>query len=195
MKKELNTKLLKWINEPKYYVIDTSKVIIGTEPYTNLWHNTNGNQIFNNAHCLVFDIHRDFTFTVKVEYRFNKRLDQCGILLMKDEYNYLKVDIEHKNEEISFLTSTLTLNAYSDMASGNLANGIETMYFRLSRRDNDFLVENSYDGKKFKRMRICHLDGTNFKLGIYACSPLDSSFDAIFQNLYLEECIWKKGDL
>ena len=41
-------------------------------------------------------------------------------------------------------------------------------------------------------MRICHMnEGTNeIQFGIYACSPEESSFEAIFSNMKITECKW-----
>ena len=67
------------------------------------------------------------------------------------------------------------------------------MWYRFSRREDDFCIENSEDGKNFKQMRICHMWKGNGKIsfGIYACSPEDSSFDAVFTNMEIGECVWK----
>ncbi len=68
------------------------------------------------------------------------------------------------------------------------------MWYRLSRRGMDFLIENSDDGKDWKQMRIFHMHkiGKSIKLGIYACSPLNSSIEAIFTDFELVDCVWEK---
>ena len=35
------------------------------------------------------------------------------------------------------------------------------------------------------------LDEGKIKFGVYACSPEDSSFTAVFSNIELTECAWK----
>ncbi len=56
------------------------------------------------------------------------------------------------------------------------------MWYRLSRREDDYCIECSQDGATFRQMRICHLHqgGGKIRFGIYACSPEDSSFTASF---------------
>ncbi len=41
-------------------------------------------------------------------------------------------------------------------------------------------------------MRICHMFKAteNIKFGIYACSPENSSFKAIFTDMEMSECKW-----
>ena len=58
--------------------------------------------------------------------------------------------------------------------------------------EDDYCIECSEDGKRFRQMRVCHLwkgDG-EVRFGIYACSPEESSFQATFTDLELSECKW-----
>ena len=68
------------------------------------------------------------------------------------------------------------------------------MWYRLSRRESDYCIECSVDGINFKQMRICHINkGTDeIQFGVYACSPEDSSFKAVFSNMKITECKWLK---
>ena len=54
----------------------------------------------------------------------------------------------------------------------------------------------STDGVEFSQMRICHMyagaDAISF--GIYACSPEESSFTAVFTDMKISECMWKAHD-
>ena len=70
------------------------------------------------------------------------------------------------------------------------------MWYRFSRRGDDFCIECSEDGTRFRQMRICHLHKGNGKIrfGIYACSPEDSSFTAEFTDFAVTECMWKAHD-
>ena len=45
-------------------------------------------------------------------------------------------------------------------------------------------------------MRKCHLAEATGKIsfGIYACSPEESSFKAVFTNMKLTECMWQAHD-
>lgn len=70
------------------------------------------------------------------------------------------------------------------------------MYYRLSRREDDYKIECSTDGVHFQQMRICHLDKGNGKIrfGVYACSPEQSSFKAEFSDFHFGECQWLAHD-
>ena len=45
-------------------------------------------------------------------------------------------------------------------------------------------------------MRVCHMwEGAGkINFGIYACSPEDSSFTAVFTDMEITECTWKAHD-
>ena len=67
------------------------------------------------------------------------------------------------------------------------------MYYRLSRKGKDFCLENSEDGLNFKQMRIFHLFEAEgeINIGVYACSPSESSFEAVFTEIKFSDLVWK----
>lgn len=52
------------------------------------------------------------------------------------------------------------------------------------------------DGVKYMQMRICHMYKATdeIQFGIYACSPEESSFKAVFTNMEITECKWLAHD-
>ncbi len=70
------------------------------------------------------------------------------------------------------------------------------MWYRLSRREQDFCIECSTDGVTFQQMRVYHLhqaDGS-VNIGIYACSPEESSFTAVFSDFDFDPYQWQAHD-
>ena len=61
---------------------------------------------------------------------------------------------------------------------------------------DDYCIECSADGENFSPMRVCHMwqGGGKIRFGIYACSPEDSSFKAVFTNMELTQCKWLAHD-
>jgi len=55
-------------------------------------------------------------------------------------------------------------------------------------------MEYSLDGKQWQQMRIAHLhkEWSTLKMGIYACSPMQGSFEKIFSELTLGNSQWNK---
>ncbi|MBN1038732.1 DUF1349 domain-containing protein [Clostridium botulinum] len=182
-----------WIFEPKTYTISDEKIVIKTEPRTDLWQRTYYGFQNNNAPALLVSTkEKEFSFLVKTQFDSNHRFDQCGVIIYQDSDNWFKASIEYQNEEYQRLGSVVTNYGYSDWATTDISAKYKQMYYRLSRRENDYCIENSYDGVNFKQMRIFHLfkASDEIRMGIYACSPEESSFNAVFKQIKFTECKW-----
>ena len=113
-----------------------------------------------------------------------------------DSDNWLKGSVEFENEEFQHLGSVATNNGYSDWATTAISAEVKTMWYRFSRREDDFCIECSTDGINFSQMRVCHMYAATDEIcfGIYACSPEESSFTAVFTDMKITECAWKAHD-
>ncbi len=188
---------LEWLRAPEKYIITDDKIEIVTAPHTDLWQRTYYH--FRNDNAPVLQMETDeqfFSFTVRTEFDSKCRFDQCGIVMYLDSDNWLKASIEYENDTFQRLGSVVTNNGYSDWATTSIDANVRTMWYRFSRREDDYCIECSYDGVNFSQMRICHMwNGAGIiKFGIYACSPEDSSFKATFSDFEVTECKWQAHD-
>ena len=186
-----------WTRLPESYVIGQDSIKIVTAPRTDLWQRTYYH--FRNDNAPVLQVRtkeKFFSFVVKTVFESKHRFDQCGVVLYLDSENWLKASIEYENEEFQHLGSVVTNHGYSDWATTAITADIKSMWYRLSRREDDFCIECSQDGVSFSQMRVCHLweAKDEIRFGIYACSPEDSSFKATFTNLAVTECQWLAHD-
>ena len=194
----MDIKQFQWTRKPKSYKIDEDKVEIVTAPNTDLWQRTYYH--FRNDNAPVFQMETEekyFSFLVKTEFlESHHRFDQCGVVLYLDSENWLKASIEYENDEFQHLGSVVTNMGYSDWATTEISARVKSMWYRLSRREDDYCIECSEDGVRFKQMRVCHLHqgAGRIRFGIYACSPENSSFKAVFTDFRLTECQWKAHD-
>lgn len=192
---ELNA--FRWTREPADFLVTDDKVEIVTKPHTDLWQRTYYH--FRNDNAPVFQMETEelfFSFTVKTEFDSKHRFDQCGVVMYLDSENWLKASVEYENEQFQHLGSVVTNLGYSDWATTAIDASIKSMWYRLSRREDDYCVECSEDGVHFSQMRICHMHRGSGKIrfGIYACSPEDSSFKATFSHMELTPCKWLAHD-
>ena len=186
-----------WTREPESYTATEERVEIVTKPHTDLWQRTYYH--FRNDNAPVFQMEteeRYFSFTVKTAFESKHRFDQCGVVMYLDSENWLKASIEYENEEFQHLGSVATNLGYSDWATTAIDASIKSMWYRFSRREDDYCIECSRDGVRFSQMRICHMHkgGGKIRFGIYACSPENSSFKATFTNMEMTECKWLAHD-
>ena len=189
---------LKWTRQPKIFTIGDDRIEITTEPGTDLWQRTYYH--FRNDNAPVLQMETDekyFSFVVKTDFTdSHHRFDQCGIVMYLDSENWLKGSVEYENEKFQHLGSVVTNHGYSDWATTAISADIKTMWYRFSRREDDYCIECSQDGEHFTQMRVCHMwEGKEtIRFGIYACSPEDSSFRAVFTDMKLMECMWAAHD-
>jgi len=197
----------KWVFEPKQHEVSSSFVSITTEPETDFWQRSFYGFRNDNAPALQIESDENFSFTVKVSFEYKALFDQCGLIIYLDNENWFKASIEYENEKFSRLGSVVTNFGYSDWATSDIALPHE-IWYRLSRRGPDFLIESSLNGEVFKQMRIFHLHklgettiemgrselplpaNSIVSFGVYACSPSQSSFTATFSDMRLEPCKW-----
>ena len=197
----------KWLNQPKLFEITNHSVKIVTEPNTDLWQRSYYGFRNDNAPALLLESDINFSLTTKVSFEYRTRFDQCGLIIYLNSNNWFKASIEYENENMSRLGSVVTNLGYSDWATTDILT-TTTMWYRLSRRGPDFLLEFSPDGSDFRQMRIFHLHclgetsakmgklnpplpaEQSIKFGLYACSPLNSSFEARFDRFQLDNCLW-----
>ena len=183
---------LVWTRPPKTYTVSQDNITVTTEPHTDLWQRTYYGFRNDNAPVLQMETEEEyFSFVVKTDFSAShQRFDQCGVVLYLDSDNWLKGSIEYENEQFQRLGSVVTNGGYSDWATTDIPADVKSMWYRLSRRKSDYCIECSYDGITFRQMRICHLHAGAGKItfGIYACSPENSSFEALFTDMALLPC-------
>jgi len=193
----INISDFRWTREPAACTVTEDSVAVITKPHTDLWQRTYYH--FRNDNAPVFQMEtqqRFFSFTVKTDFDSKRRFDQCGVVMYLDSENWLKASIEYENAQFQHLGSVVTNLGYSDWATTEIDASVKTMWYRLSRREDDYCIECSRDGVNFSQMRICHMHkgGGTIRFGVYACSPEDSSFEAVFSNMELTQCKWLAHD-
>ena len=188
---------LEWTREPADFSISPDKIEIITRPHTDLWQRTYYHFRNDNAPVLQMKTGETFfSFVVKTAFDSKHRFDQCGVVMYLDSENWLKASIEYENEELQHLGSVVTNHGYSDWATTAIDASVKSMWYRFSRREDDFCLECSRDGEHYSQLRVCHMwEGKGeIRFGIYACSPEDSSFKATFTNMDIMSCQWPAHD-
>jgi uncharacterized protein len=192
MNKSLDLSQFEWLNQPGEFFLENSRLTIITKPETDFWQRTYYGFRNDNGHTFVKAVAGDFTFVVKTDFKAVNQYDQCGIILYRDSDNWIKASIEYENQQFARLGSVVTNLGFSDWASTDIPAAVNSMWYRFSRKGSDFCIENSSDGQVYQQMRIFHMHQpiSVANVGVYACSPLKSSFQAVFSNFYLGRCTW-----
>ena len=196
-----------WLREPAHALVDAEGVRITTTPGTDLWQRTYYGFRNDNAPALLLPAATNTTMTVRVRFQYRQRYDQAGVLVHLDADTWAKASIEHEDDQLSRLGSVVTNDGYSDWATRDIPS-TRQMWYRVSRRGPDFRFEASSDGNRWEQMRIFHLhglgettgemgaaavlpDGPTVGIGVYACSPEESSFEARFDQIRMHPSVWQ----
>ena len=142
-----------WTREPGACTVTRDRVEIWTKPHTDLWQRTYYH--FRNDNAPVFQMETEekyFSFLVKTEFESHHRFDQCGVVMYLDSENWLKGSIEYENEQFQHLGSVVTNLGYSDWATTAIDASVKSMWYRFSRREDDYCIECSADGVHFSQM-------------------------------------------
>ena len=130
---------LTWTRAPQRFSLEPERVTITTDPHTDLWQRTYYHFRNDNAPVLQMETEeRFFSFVVKTAFDTKVRYDQSGIILYLDSDNWLKASVEYENDRIQRLGSVVTNNGYSDWASADIDASIKSVWFRFSRREDEF---------------------------------------------------------
>ena len=150
-----------WTREPAAFTVSGEKIEIVTRPHTDLWQRTYYH--FRNDNAPVFQMETEekfFSFVVKTSFEeSHHRFDQCGIVMYLDSDNWLKASVEYENESYQHLGSVVTNNGWSDWATTAIDATVKSMWYRLSRREDDYCIECSADGERFSQMRVPYVAG------------------------------------
>lgn len=181
-----------WLNKPTYTEIDEQHILIRTEADTDLWEKTHYGFSRRNAHMLVTDWStEEGEFQVSTSFNTSFLYDQCGIVIYLDEDNWAKFSSEYETSDYQRLGGVVTKDGYSDWSTQNISSQIKNISYKIKRVKNDFQVFAMINNEEANQLRIFNLKGdaplTNLKVGVYACSPQNSSFDATFTNLFLNQ--------
>lgn len=192
---EFNTEEAKWFFKPKNCVILKDRVELITDPNTDFWQRTYYGFQNDNAHVLYLTTdEKYFSFTVKTEFESSALFDQCGIAIYQNSENWVKAGTEFHDNATSWLGSVVTNHGYSDWATTEMDASVKSVWYRLSRRKSDYYIEHSSDGVNFHQMRIFHLFEAEetIHFGLFACSPNQNSFKAVFTQMEVTDCLWKE---
>jgi regulation of enolase protein 1 (concanavalin A-like superfamily) len=170
-----------WYNEPARYVCGQG-LELWTKPETDFWQRSHYGFRRDDGHCLFLDVKGDFCVSTHVEWTPKTQYDQCGLMIRVDSENWIKTSTEYENEQFGRLGSVVTNLGYSDWATQDISSDHTVMWYRISRRGQDFKIEASFDGEVWKQLRIAHLHKVSniIAAGMYACSPIGADFQSRF---------------
>lgn len=187
-----------WFCEPSIYRVEQDKIIIRPDSGSDFWQRTHYGFRNNNGHCLWTKRSGDFILTTHVKYEPKHRFDQAGLIVYFTEDFWVKCSVEHEPDAPFNLGSVVTNLGYSDWATQPFSKEIVDMEFMIKHVKQDFEIYcREYGTDCWQQLRISRLElplDTIFHVGIYACSPTECGFEAVFDSIAIDNsslCIYK----
>lgn len=195
-----------WLNAPIVGSITAAGVSLDTEPHTDFWQRTFYGFRASNAPAALVEVPENVTFSVRVRASYQRRYDQAGIIVWIDELNWFKASIEFEGASCGRLGSVLTTDGHSDWATRDVS-VVPQVWWQLSRRGPDFLLQAKLHDQ-WEQLRMFHVaalgptqgqwgqlpasdvPASPVRMGVYACSPEDSSFSVWFDQMTMERSSW-----
>ena len=180
-----NLKDFEWYNEPENVIFADQNMKLSANIQTDFWQSLHHNFKKDNGHFFYLNKSTDFSCTVHWKSEEIANLNQCGIMLRVDERNWFKASAMYQDKSSPELGSCLTIKGHSDWAGVMLTEEPLEVWYKIVKRNNDFMAFYSLDGKKFIRLRQFYLDtlGDELKVGAYICSPQDKNFVATLEDI------------
>ncbi|KWW22048.1 hypothetical protein AS888_04690 [Peribacillus simplex] len=182
---------LTWHSEPKAWSINAedSVLVIKTDNQTDFWQKTHYGFQADNGHFLYLEVNGDFRLTTKVKSNPVNRYDQAGLMVRFSSETWLKTSVEYIPDGQSKLGVVATNQGYSDWSSQDISEDGAPLFYRITRKDNDFYVDYSLDGTSWSQIRMTHLveEASKMKVGLYACSPQGIGYEAAFDFMKVEK--------
>jgi regulation of enolase protein 1 (concanavalin A-like superfamily) len=181
-------KKLKWFSPPKEWNCESSNLIIKTDKQTDFWQKTHYGFQADNGHFLYYEVNGDFRLTTQVKSKPLNRYDQAGLMVRFSSDTWLKTSVEYIPDGHSKLGVVVTNQGYSDWSSQEFLEDQNLLFYRITRRENNYYVDYSIDGISWRQIRMTHLleETDSIKVGIYACSPQGEGYEAEFDFIKIE---------
>ncbi len=177
-----------WLNEPRRITYSDEGMAIVTEPQTDFWQSVQHQIKKDNGH--FFFTPRDGNFTLTTQWFFENcsNFRQCGLMLRLDERNWIKVGLMSTEPNNPQVGTVVTHRGNSDWAVHNIPSLNGNIWFRVRRLKGDYVFFASVDGQNFFQLRLVtfHSESPIIKVGAYACSPQEQTFNCTLKALDLE---------
>ncbi len=173
-----------WMNRPKSHEIIDGVLHITATKGTDFFNNPEDNSSTSSAPFLYKEIKGDFVAKALVRPDFSSQWNAVALMVYVDDNNWIKFAFENSDATGNSIVSVVTRNL-SDDSNGVILKGHEQVWLKIIRKDNNYAMLWSRDGKDFKMARLTTLpEFDSVKIGIEAQSPVGDS--AVHEILHFD---------
>ena len=185
-RKHIDPRDLAWICKPQLYLQNSDKVVLETEPFTDLKPAGRSAEAIE----LSLETNGSFCFTMRCDFQFRNAFDQCGMIVYEGERRKAICGTECRDAFTTCLKCIVYHDEKGDISKRDIGSLISVMYYRVWYRGGAVRIQYSFTGSRYSDLREFWIDPESEKtisIGIYACSPANSWFDCTFSGMTLDE--------
>ena len=168
-----------WFNDPENVRFEDEAMVIYAKHGTDFWQSTQHGISKDSGHFFFCRQKGDFTLSFKWKVEINERFSQCGMMLRRDEQNWIKAALMNEVSGNNVVMSAMAINGHADCVSFPLNQEVSEIWFKLQRHIDDYMLMYSLDGVKYIPLRTFYLKSyEDIKVGAYIANPSDKDFNA-----------------
>lgn len=185
MVEKVNLHTLRWFREPQLYILNDEKLVLETEPHTDM---RSFRDEEHNAFGLLGNMTDHVSFRLRMDFSKMHPGDECGALLRMSDYRWLRFGITQRDKEVSEIFADRVLADMHDRSIREVGSGIVALYLKVEYSHGHAVFSYSMNDTRYTLLRTVDFpDQTDaVQAGLYACSRDDSYFDATFSRIEKE---------
>lgn len=188
-------KKMEWLNEPEEWeMIDDSSLSMCVTPNTDFWRKTHYGFTVDDGPFCYLKVGGEFEAKVKITGEYKSRFDQMGLMIRKNQKNWIKTGVEFVNGKINL--SAVVTRKMSDWSVIELEKKPKSVWLKILRIKDSIKIMYSLNGYDFQMMRLAYFpQNTPLMVGLTAASPDGDGFKALFEEfkvIYLPDTRRKK---
>jgi len=172
---------MKWYNQPSEWSAGNNKLVFTVDPGTDFWQITHYGFKRDNGPFYYQEIEGDFEASVKVSGSYRELFHQAGLMIRKDEKNWIKTGIEFVDGVQN--VSAVVTREVSDWSVVPRSNSPASIWLKLLRKGDYVEISYSFDEKKYEMLRLAYFPPKEkVQIGMVAAAPGKLSFPVTFEN-------------
>ena len=132
-------KKMQWFNEPdKWELINDSSLSMFVTPNTDFWRKTHYGFTVDDGPFCYLNVGGEFEANVKITGEYKTRFDQMGLMIRKDEKNWIKTGVEFVDKKMN-LSAVVTLER-SDWSVMKLEEKPKSVWLKVLRIEDSIKI-------------------------------------------------------
>lgn len=178
-----------WLNPPPAWAGGSNRLKVTTGRETDFWQTTFYGFRRNTGHAYLAPVSGDFTLSARVTGEYQALYDQAGLMLYRDESNWIKTGIEYTDGMMHFsVVVTREVSDWSVIPLPQASPGDE-LRVRLTRHDDAVRIQYAIGPMDWQMARLAPFSAADARAGVMACSPQREGFRAVFRDISIGEPI------